>query len=125
MSELTRVYYNLHKRRLSIQQKRRNKSGKLFWKVIEHVNHVTLRDPVFKVSEKGRERVLKEKKKNVHAYVEGYPNVSQIWTDDDMSVFYNPYKNSTFVDCDNNPIKSSSYVLVEGNEKGYSIKIKQ
>lgn len=125
MIELTRVYYNLHKRKLSVQQKRRNERGKLVWKVIEYADYMSLHDPVFKVSDAGRQRVLKEKRKNVHAYVEGYPNVSQIWKDSDTQVFYNPYKHETFVDGSGNPVKNAAYVSIEGNSEGYSIQIKR
>ena len=57
-----------------------------------------------KVSRKGREKVLREKKKNVHAFVKGYlqdaENVSrnpQVITRE-VEVTYNPYKYETFVE---------------------------
>ena len=56
------VYYNLHKKCLSIRYK---------GKVIEHAREVTLTDARFHVQPAGRARVLREKKKNVHAYVSG------------------------------------------------------
>lgn len=36
-----------------------------------HLKEVTLSNVEFKVSQKGRERVLREKRKNVHAVIEG------------------------------------------------------
>lgn len=60
---ITRVYYNLHKRKLSIQEKRVNDSGKKVWKVVRHADSIFLEDVKFKVSEVGRQRVIKEKKK--------------------------------------------------------------
>jgi hypothetical protein len=65
-----------------------------------HVDSITLKNVKFKVSAKGRERVLKEKAKNVHAGVEGE------WALDTSApdtvgwrrVIYNPYKFSSFVD---------------------------
>ena len=56
------VYYNLHKRCLSIRHR---------GKVIKHAKSVILRDASFRVQPAGRERVLKQKRKNVHAYVAG------------------------------------------------------
>ena len=93
----TRVYYNLHKRKLSIQQKRINASGKLVWKVVRHADDIFLKNVKFKVSEVGRQRVIKEKKKNVHAFITGEEckdNTRGLLE----GVFYNPYKFSSFVD---------------------------
>lgn len=85
-----RVYRNLHNGKLSVQTK---KEGK--WKVHSHVDDLSLEDVNFKVSQSGRERVLKEKAKNVHAFVTGkvaehgeMPEAKQ--------VIYNPYKMSEF-----------------------------
>jgi len=61
------VYYNLHKSCWSV----RASDGPLKGKVIAHAGSVFLRDATFKVSEAGRQRVLKEQRKNVHAGVEG------------------------------------------------------
>jgi hypothetical protein len=51
---------------------------------------------------KGREKVLKEKRKNVHAYVKGYlQDAENVNTDKfPTEVTYNPYKYETFVDKD-------------------------
>ena len=58
-------------------------------------------EPKFRVRQGGRMRVIKEGKKNVHAFAEGwYPSVwiSPKWYDDEgRRVTYNPYKNETFV----------------------------
>ncbi len=90
------VYYNLHKKCLSIRHK---------GKVIEHAQEVTLTDARFHVQQAGRERVLKQKRKNVHAYVSGKLKESfwftqapkYIWTAK-QRVTYNPYKYKNFVD---------------------------
>ena len=55
-----RVYRNLHKKCYSIQQDGLVKA---------HATELYLFDSVFQVNKKGRERVLVEKKKNVHAFV--------------------------------------------------------
>jgi hypothetical protein len=59
------VYFNLHKRVFSV---RSCKTGR----VIHHTKNVHIRDPQFVVREGGRQRVLRERKKNVHAFVRGY-----------------------------------------------------
>ena len=53
------VYYNLHKKLWSVKALEGPQKGR----VIRRANHVTLRDAMPKVSQKGRERVLREKRK--------------------------------------------------------------
>jgi len=74
--EPMRVYRNLHKDCWSIQQK--NTKGR--WLVVAHTDSITLRDCELRVSEAGRQRVLKEGRKNVHAYIQGY------WVPDSLAV---------------------------------------
>lgn len=120
----TRVYYNLHKRKLSIQQKRINASGKNVWKVVRHADSILLSNVKFKVSESGRQKVIKEKKKNVHAFVIGMECEDSINPCKFHNVFYNPYKYSSFVDENQCPIHHASIALVDGSKTGYSILIK-
>jgi hypothetical protein len=113
------VYRNLHNGKMSI----RDAKTKL---VLGHADQVFLHDAFFKVSQAGRARVLREKKKNVHAVVEGilgnangfasfkgrdlegHKFKHSIFTDagtvfDELfSVTYNPYKYDQFwrVDAD-------------------------
>jgi hypothetical protein len=61
-----RIYFNLHKKMLSVQTKVNGQ-----WKVTAHQAAAFLKNVTFKVSESGRQRVLKEKRKNVHAFVTG------------------------------------------------------
>lgn len=87
-----KVYFNLHKKTWSIK----DKSTGL---VIGYANYVPMKDCVFKVSEAGRQRVLKEKRKNVHAYVEGTISFDTL---DKSELYhgdftYNPYKYDSFV----------------------------
>lgn len=84
-----RVYRNLHKHCFSVQAK--NAKGN--WVVVAHVTQLQLRDVEFRVSKAGRERVLRERAKNVHAYVYGvvdHVNVGNIPVYADY-VNYNPY----------------------------------
>ena len=106
-----RVYWNLHRNLWSVQVK----VGKS-WKVVEHASTVALGGVSFTVSEAGRQRVLRTKRKNVHSYATGY----LIGTESDALSFsdswqglpevtYNPYKFSTFVrTSDRTPIASAS-----------------
>ena len=94
------VYFNLHKKCFSIKALEGDRKGR----VIAHRDVVVLENCKFKVSESGRQRVLREKRKNVHAGVTG------VWMDDareqshfefltivGRQVTYNPYKYSSFV----------------------------
>lgn len=91
-----RVYYSLRKHLLSVQAKINGS-----WKVVRHCQSITLTDVMFKVSERGRQRVLKNKRKNVHAYIcgtfneESIPQNQNEWMD---LITYNPYKFEKFYD---------------------------
>ena len=109
MIDLTRrvyVYFNLHKKVWSVRQK---------GTPVEHTKHIMLEDVRFLVGQAGRKKVLKEKRKNVHAGVSGYivlrvPNVP----DAIHNVTYNPYKYETFVDClDREPVTHADYAVLE------------
>jgi len=112
-----KVYYNRHKRCLSIQEK---VDGA--WRVVRHAEQCIVKNAKFKVSEAGRQRVLKEQRKNVHAVILG-ENLGQIAYSSvpKASVSYNPYKAKTFVDEHNNPIHEAEIVVIRGNKNGYAI----
>jgi len=84
-----RVYRNLTRKCLSVQTM--TKKG---WRVTRHVQSICLKDATFKVSEAGRQRVLKQKRKNVHALVEG-EEIDQ-FNASTSKVSYNPYTSSYF-----------------------------
>jgi len=87
---MVQVYKNLHKNCWSIKQ-----GGK----VVAHTDYICLRNCKFIVSEKGRQRVLKEKRKNVHATIRGFiqraSNIEDIGSGWE-TVSYNPYLSSGF-----------------------------
>ena len=88
-----RCYKNLHKNKISVQVKI---SGN--WKVVYHAKSVDLINVTFKVSQSGREKVLREKKKNVHAFVCGkLVALDKGKRIQGEKVLYNPYKTKTFV----------------------------
>ena len=92
MVDLTRpvqVYKNLHNGLFSIRQ-----DGL----VRGHTQELQLTHVTFKVSQAGRERVIKERKKNVHAFVCGIIRAEKV-NDSTASaaITYNPYKYDTFV----------------------------
>jgi len=101
------VYFNLRKKCWSVMD----------WKsklVVDHCHEISLDNPVFKVSQAGRDRVRKEKRKNVHAGVLGYRTLSPDSHSNLTSrVTYNPYTHDTFVvEEEQTPIKDSCSVYM-------------
>jgi hypothetical protein len=88
------VYYNLHKHLWSIKAL----EGKDKGRVIAHRKELALFRCTPKVSQAGRKRVLKEKRKNVHAGMVGTWYRCNLRHDlDRRGVTYNPYKYESFV----------------------------
>ena len=70
------IYKNLHKNCLSIQSRERENYGK----IIGYCKSIFLKRPKFVVREKGRLKVIKESRKNVHAFIVGEcPNL-KLWS---------------------------------------------
>jgi len=93
------IYKNLTKKCYSI----RSREKKSYGKVIEHSKDIILKDVQFIVGEKGRERVIQEKRKNVHAYARGtYLSTTALPLQESwlpkafVSIKYDPYKYSYF-----------------------------
>jgi hypothetical protein len=103
-----RVYRNLHRNCLSVQHK--TDRG---WRLLQHIHAIALRDVRFIVNESGRQRVLREKKKNVHAFIEG--TVCDDFISDSSSlVYYNPYLYCSFVRSDDKtPVLEAKAALIE------------
>jgi hypothetical protein len=87
------VYRNLHKRMWSVKSAETNR-------LLCHSSNLILRQCQFRVSEAGRQRVIREGRKNVHAGIYGYwcEGISVLlirvrgWDE----VTYDPYSQSKF-----------------------------
>lgn len=105
MNEKVRVYWNSTRKMWSI------KKGN---NPVEHATVLVLRDCKFLVNEAGRQRVIRNKKKDVHAYVEGEiiskEGLSHLPSYDEIR--YNPFKNETFVDSSGNRVDEHSLVFM-------------
>ena len=108
------IYRNLHRgEAFSIQDR---------GIVVDRLTDIIALSICFKVSEPGRQRVLLQKQKNVHAFVvcESYTAC----TEQDISaltlITYNPYLNSSFM-MNGEPIYNAEAVLFTGG-KCYLIK---
>lgn len=89
------VYYNLHKKTFSVQYQ---------GKVVLYADYVKLSDVEFRVREGGKEKVRKEMRKNVHAFVIGrlmdyceFPCENMPPETNNNVITYNPYKYDSFV----------------------------
>lgn len=92
------AYYNLHKKCLSYRPTNGSEG-------VQHADIISMSNVSFAVQPAGRDRVRREKRKNVHAFVRGHLNfVNVTWevevdsTDSKfVEVTYNPYKYDSFV----------------------------
>ena len=107
------VYRNLHKNCWSVRD---NKTGR----VLTHVDEIHLKNADLIVRPAGREKVLREKRKNVHAFAKGEVAASiqyqvegwkltkdnylvkkeKVSAYDATQIVYNPYKYNSFVYAD-------------------------
>jgi hypothetical protein len=102
------VYFNLHKRVFSVKAL----EGKDKGRVIGHRTMLAIDSPTFKVSEAGRQRVIREKRKNVHAGVVGFLTSPYDWTKEEVlwtPVLYNPYVFSSFVTMLGKPVHNARF----------------
>lgn len=89
-----KIYFNLHTQLFSIKD-----CGTGL--VVAHGNGIMVEDIEFRVHQAGRERVLREKKKNVHAFVIGkYVGTApeEVMSIPMRDAYYNPYKQDSFTD---------------------------
>ena len=118
--QVVKVYKNLHNGLWSIKDA---KSGL----VLGHTNEVTLYECMYFVG-KGRERVIKEGRKNVHAYVIGKyvcdESVDGKFINNELNkrfetVTYNPYKENHFTTIESQRtkvLKGSTYCTMKASE---------
>lgn len=94
------VYRNLHdktgNKKYSIRQ-----NGL----VVGHTNLIYLNDVKFVVNQKGRERVIREKRKNVHAFLRGF--ITNKHNRVSKRITYNPYKSNSFVNHFGQPVQQA------------------
>ena len=113
MAERVEVYWNLHKHCFSV----RALDGPNKGRVIEHTDKIAMLLPTFVVQAAGRAKVLRERKKNVHAFVRGLrvhntTMVTNITASCWQRASYNPYKHATWVDQAGNELTNAAYCLL-------------
>tara|TARA_B100000579_G_C22756246_1_gene816586 strand:+ start:87 stop:446 length:360 start_codon:yes stop_codon:yes gene_type:complete len=113
------IYLNIHKSKklgkkvFSIKDKKINK-------VVDHSSGgFFIKNASFIVSKAGRERVIKEKRKNVHAFIRGQ-FVTGLKPSKEAIATYNPYLYDSFVDSvTKKKIFASDLVYIDLNGKIY------
>ena len=104
-----RAYRNLHTGLWSVKQ----------GVVRFHTQCIFLKDVTFPVNEKVRQRVIANKRKEVHAFVMGFITQTgdaplfDAYCKDKQEVTYNPYKNETFVCKDRKVISAAMCCLIK------------
>ena len=98
------VYRNLHKHCYSIIQK---------GVVVGHCETVMMCHAEFRVRQSGREKVIKDKRKNVHAYIRGFIALVAPISASSFSTQckYNPYTHKYF-EVNHKPIQKAGLVLL-------------
>ena len=121
------VYLNLHKTGyLSVRAAEGPDKGR----VVGHVSAIELADCSFRVSEAGRQRVIRERAKNVHATVRGRivqvsqdatpsPSLTEkrsaILAAGGLPTTYNPYFTPTFINRETkSPVYAAQTVVIVG-----------
>ena len=128
------VYFNLHRKKYSLKALEGPHKGR----VIGHAATLELSDCTFKISEAGRQRVIRDKRKNVHAGIVGTvrvigdiaePHVCHAMRSEARwithnghpvysAITYNPYKYSSFVRrATEQPVTAARYVLLDAETK--------
>lgn len=110
IGDVVSVYRNLRTGNFSIL-----KNGR----VVKRADGIIITQAKFIVSQKGKERVLKEKRKNVHAMIRGlYMGYDYIMDTSHLTeCYYNPYKTETFINKNTGqPIESAKFVYFKGDK---------
>ena len=103
MKDQVQVYRNLHK---TLEDGTKVYSVKNDKGIVEdHVTEIAIAKPILRVGPKGNERVREEKRKNVHAYIQGRRMRESLIDDyytgidikDWQEITYNPYLHKSFV----------------------------
>jgi hypothetical protein len=100
------VYWNLHKHLFSV----RPLEGPYKGRVVAHTDSLDLYDVTFTVQPAGRQRVLDEGRKNVHAFIRGVVSAG-LPHDTPKAVTYNPYRDTSFVDVTTNRPVTRAHIV--------------
>ena len=106
-----KIYRNLTKRCWSVASMQQPNYGL----IVGYENHTILKNCNFIVGENSRQRVLRERSKNVHAWIVGHGvDMSSFKVDKRKlkSAYYNPYKVDSFIDFETNQRIDKAEIVV-------------
>lgn len=112
------IYRNLHKKKFSIKDIKKRK-------VVDWKDCFIAVECHFKISESGRLKVIKEKRKNVHAGIVcdtiignlDQEYIPKLTNPKLIPLYYNPYKQDCFTRVDTNQkVEFARYVLCQDNK---------
>ncbi|WP_133297943.1 hypothetical protein [Paenibacillus paeoniae] len=109
------IAFHLHKKCFSIRLVSTRK-------VVGYTDRIVVRNVSFPISASGRMRVLRERRKNVHAFVRGNYEKDLQYNDGHgfREAYYNPYEVAAFVDRETlEPIGAADVVLCERGQVYY------
>lgn len=110
------AYRNLHKGMWSVKSRQQPNYGR----VVGWVPSILIENAYCYVNEKGRQRVIREGRKNVHAVVRGDWSQTLLPDADWQPLTYNPYRFETFVDRNTEaPVWFVPYVMLDEHGKAW------
>ena len=111
---VVQAYRNLHHPGVTYSLRDRRSQ-----RVVDRAGVVILSDAVFRVQPGGRARVLREKRKNVHAYVQGTVSAAGPATGW-RRARYNPYHLAEFVDAETGvPVHAARWARLDASGVSY------
>jgi hypothetical protein len=110
------VYRNLHNGKFSVLDRKT-------YRLLCHASSICLSSVEFKVREGGRQRVIKTKSKNVHAFVCGVVTESVCADESFEDVSYNPYRAGSFFLKKNNRNINKCFLAMLSNGNRIQAKI--
>lgn len=116
------AYRNLHMAMWSLMAL----DGKDAGRVVGHATELTISAPRFVVREAGRQRVIREGKKNVHAGIRGYIAVAEQehHLETHTRVTYNPYRAGVFVVAETEqPVREASRARLDRYGKAWASEV--
>lgn len=120
VGDVCKVYRNLNNRKFSIVAT----TGQFKGKVVAHADCLTLTNVTFKISQASRDRALREKTRNVHAFSIGtIESFADDCHDNTLEVItYRPFERDCFYRIsDNQPIECCSKLYLN-NGMAFSVK---
>jgi len=118
MSKPFKIYRNLRKKCFSVMHYDAKKKG---YRLCGHIERAILIDVTTKVSASGRQKVLAEKQKNVHAFILAQRISYSIdeRAQGQAEIYYNPYQQETFtIGKEGKPFTGCEFALLD-NSKAY------